>query len=43
MKRGTEKPKGFKAFNQLARRLVKVPKAEVTKREAKRKKRGTGG
>jgi hypothetical protein len=36
----SKKPKGFKAFDQLARKLVKVPKAEVTKREAKRKKRG---
>jgi hypothetical protein len=35
-----KKPKGFKAFDALARTLVKVPKAEVTRREAKRKKRG---
>lgn len=35
-----KKPKGFKAFDALARRLVQVPKAEVTRREAKRKKRG---
>ena len=35
-----KKPKGWKAFDALARKLVKVPKAEITKREAKRKKRG---
>ncbi len=40
MKKKAKKPKGFKAFDALARRLVQVPKAEVTRREAKRKKRG---
>jgi len=40
MKKARKKPKGFKAFDALARRLVQVPKAEVTRREAKRKKRG---
>jgi hypothetical protein len=35
-----KKPKGWKAFDQLARRLVRVPKAEVVRKEAKRKKRG---
>ena len=40
MKTKPSKPKGFKAFDALARKLVKVPKAEVTRREAKRKKRG---
>ncbi len=39
MKKQSKKPKGFKAFDQLARKLVKIPKAEVTRREAKRKKR----
>jgi hypothetical protein len=40
MAKEAKKPAGFKAFDALARKLVKVPKAEVTKREAKRKKRG---
>jgi hypothetical protein len=34
------KPKGFKAFDALARKLVQIPKAEVTRKEARRKKRG---
>ncbi len=40
MKAKSKKPKGFKAFDALARRLVQVPKAEVTYREVKHKKRG---
>ncbi len=40
MKRKVSKPKGFAAFDKLARKLVRIPKAEVAKREAKRKKRG---
>jgi hypothetical protein len=35
-----KKPKGFRAFDALTRKLVRVPKAEVDRREAKRKKRG---
>jgi len=33
------KPKGWKTFDQLARRLVHVSKQDVDKAEAKRKKR----
>jgi hypothetical protein len=36
----SKKPKGFKAFDQLARKLVKVPKTELIRKEAKRKKLG---
>jgi hypothetical protein len=36
----SKKPKGFKAFDALARKLVRVPKVEADRREAKRKKRG---
>jgi hypothetical protein len=36
----SKKPKGFAAFDKLARKLVRVPKAEVIRKEAKRKKRG---
>lgn len=36
----SKKPRGFAAFDQLARKLVKVPKAEIDRREAKREKRG---
>jgi hypothetical protein len=35
-----KKPKGFKAFDALTRKLVRVPKADAERREAKRKKRG---
>ena len=35
-----KKPKGWTAFDQLARKLVKVPKQELARKEAKRKKRG---
>lgn len=35
-----KKPKGMAAFDRLARKLVRVPKAEADRREAKRKKRG---
>jgi hypothetical protein len=35
----SKKPAGWKAFDRLARALVRVPKAEVAKK-AKRKKRG---
>jgi len=40
MAKESKKPAGFAAFDKLARKLVKVPKAEVERREAKRKKRG---
>ena len=43
MKTDTKKPKGFKPFDQLARKLVKVPKAEVEQVEAKRLKRKKRG
>jgi hypothetical protein len=33
------KPKGWKAFDQLAKRLVRIPKEELDRAEAKRKKR----
>ena len=36
----TKKPKGWKAFDQLVRKLVRVPKEEVERKERKRKKRG---
>ena len=36
----SKKPKGFQAFDALARKLVRVPKAELIRKEAKRKKRG---
>lgn len=32
------KPEGFKAFDELAKKLIKVPKAEVDRRIARRKK-----
>lgn len=41
MKPNTKKPKGFKAFDALARKLVQVPKKEVERREKRRKKRGS--
>lgn len=31
-----KKPKGFKAFDSLARKLVKVPKQELDEQRAKR-------
>ena len=34
-----KKPKGFRAFDALARKLVKVPKSEVDRAEKDRKKR----
>ena len=35
----TKKPQGWKAFDALARKLVAVPKVDVERAEAKRKKR----
>ncbi len=32
------KPEGFAAFDALAKKLIKVPKAEVDRRIARRKK-----
>ena len=32
-----KKPKGFRAFDALARKLVRVPKSEVERRGAKAK------
>ena len=40
MSKESKKPKGFAAFDRLARKLVRVPKVEADRREAKRKKRG---
>ena len=34
-----KKPKGWKAFDALARKLVKVPKSEVDRAEQNREKR----
>lgn len=34
-----KKPEGWKAFDDLAKKLVQVPKEELAKQEAKRKKR----
>ena len=34
-----KKPKGWKAFDALARKLVKVPKSEVERAEQDREKR----
>jgi hypothetical protein len=34
----SKKPKGFRAFDALARKLVRVPKREVERAERKRKK-----
>lgn len=34
----SKKPAGWKAFDALARNLVKVPKTEVSRAERKRKK-----
>lgn len=38
-KKATNKPKGWKAFDALARKLVKVPKAEVGQSKKKRRKK----
>jgi hypothetical protein len=40
MAKKAKKPAGFRAFDALARKLVKVPKTELARKEAKRKKRG---
>lgn len=34
-----KKPKGFKAFDDLARKLVKVPKSELSTPKPKKKRR----
>lgn len=39
MDRAKKKPKGWKAFDALARKLVQVPKAEVGQREKQRRKK----
>lgn len=39
VKKAARKPRGFGAFDQLARRIVRVPKSEVDRAEAERKKR----
>ena len=39
MPRKARKPKGFDLFNDLAKKLIQVPKAEVDRRIAARKKR----
>ncbi len=42
-KDSSKKPAGFAAFDKLARKLVRVPKAEVDRAEAKRSKRKKRG
>ena len=42
MAKESKKPAGFAAFDRLARRLVKVPNAEVARAERKRKKQKRG-
>ncbi len=37
-----KKPKGWRAFDALARKLVRVPKTEADRAEARRKKRKRG-
>lgn len=37
MKNRAKKPTGFKEFDELARKLVQVPKAEVDRRIERRK------
>lgn len=37
MKKRAKKPEGFKEFDELARKLVQVPKAEVDRRISRRK------
>jgi hypothetical protein len=39
MKKASKKPKGWKAFDALARKLVQVPKAEVGQKGTKRRKK----
>ncbi len=39
MAKKAKKPSGFKAFDALARKLVQVPKKEVTKAAQSRRKR----
>ena len=34
-----KKPRGFKAFDDLARKIVQVPKSEVSRPKAKKRKR----
>ena len=34
-----KKPKGWKAFDELARKLVQVPKTEVGKRRKQKRKK----
>lgn len=34
-----KKPEGWKAFDELTKKLIQVPKQEVAKQEAARKKR----
>lgn len=41
MAKKATKPKGWKAFDALARKLVQVPKKEVERRDKRRKKRGS--
>lgn len=36
-KKKAKKPEGFKAFDELTRKLIQVPKAEVDRRIARRK------
>ncbi len=38
MKKKAKKPEGYKAFDELTRKLIQVPKKEVDKRIARRKK-----
>lgn len=38
-KKKTPKPKGFRAFDELTRKLIQVPRAALEKQLAKRKPR----
>jgi hypothetical protein len=38
-KKRARKPEGFPEFDQLARKLIKVPKAEIDRRIERRKKK----
>lgn len=39
MKKKAKKPAGFKAFDELTRKLVQVPKKEIDRRIERRKKK----
>lgn len=39
MKKKAKKPSGYKAFDELTRKLVQVPKKEIDRRIERRKKK----